>query len=109
MFYNNYDQVQGEDRWGLVGQVGDPFREDRQLKVKCAACGKGPLVIAERNWMATNPDHSQACQIVVACLACGAVDEFVANDGQEGSNGPLKRAGVVPQVSDLLPRNKKKK
>ena len=31
MFYNNYDDVHGEDRWGLVGQVGDPFREERQL------------------------------------------------------------------------------
>lgn len=75
MFYNNYDDVHGEDRWGLVGQVGDPFREERQLDLACAKCQQKPLVIAERNWMATNADHSQRYQIVVACLHCGAVDE----------------------------------
>lgn len=50
MFYNNFDQVYGEDRWGMVGKVGDPFREDRSLKIACSKCHQKPLVIAERNW-----------------------------------------------------------
>ena len=102
MFYQNYDDVQGEDRWGLVGQVGDPFREDRLLAIKCAKCGQQPLVIAERNWMATNTDHSQQQEIVVACTHCGAVDRFIANDGAENVNGKLAKAKVVPTAADLV-------
>lgn len=104
MFYNNYDDVHGEDRWGLVGQVGDPFREERQLDLACAKCQQKPLVIAERNWMATNADHSQRYQIVVACLHCGAVDEFVVNAGREGVNSVLKAGQQVPQPTDLRPQ-----
>ena len=25
MFYNNFDQVYGEDRWGMVGRLVIPF------------------------------------------------------------------------------------
>ena len=79
MFYNNFDQVYGEDRWGMVGKVGDPFREDRSLKIACSKCHQKPLVIAERNWEATNPDHSQRYQIIVACANCGFVPADPAN------------------------------
>lgn len=54
MFYQNYDEVHGEDRWGMVGKVGDPFREDCLLAAPCYKCHRQPLVIAERNWEATN-------------------------------------------------------
>ena len=79
MFYQNYDEVHGEDRWGMVGKVGDPFREDCLLAAPCYKCHRQPLVIAERNWEATNNDDSQQYQILVACTHCGAVDEFTVN------------------------------
>ena len=101
MFYNNYDGVHGEDRWGMVGKVGDPFREDCELNLACAKCHQGPLVIAERNWVATNQDDSQEYQIVVACTKCGAVDEFYVNHDKEGQQTPLKKAKVVPTAADL--------
>lgn len=72
MFYQNYDEVHGEDRWGMVGKVGDPFREDCLLAAPCYKCHRQPLVIAERNWEATNNDDSQQYQILVACAHCGA-------------------------------------
>lgn len=106
MFYNNYDDVHGEDKWGLVGQVGDPFREGRVLAIPCTKCRKKKLIIAERNWMATNNDHSQRYQIVVACLNCGAVDEFIANNGRENKNSKLKFAKVIPEKADLMKENK---
>ncbi len=90
VFYNNFDNVHGEDRYGMVGKTGDGFRENRQLEVSCYRCHKEPLVIAERNWMDTNQDDSQRYQIVVACEHCGAVDEFIVNDGREGKIGKLK-------------------
>lgn len=31
MFYNNFDNVHGEDRYGMVGKTGDPFREECEL------------------------------------------------------------------------------
>lgn len=101
MFYNNFDQVYGEDRWGMVGKVGDPFREDRSLKIACSKCHQKPLVIAERNWEATNPDYSQRYQIIVACANCGFVDEFEVNAGQENKISRLKHAKVVPTTADL--------
>ena len=73
VFYNNFDNVHGEDRYGMVGKTGDGFRENRQLEVSCYRCHKEPLVIAERNWMDTNQDDSQRYQIVVACEHCGFV------------------------------------
>ena len=106
MFYNNYDHVHGEDKWGLVGQVGDPFREDQILAISCAKCQAKKLIIAERKWMATNNDHSQRYQIVVACLNCGAVDEFIANDGRENKNSKLKFAKVIPKKTDLVQTKK---
>ena len=90
VFYNNFDNVHGEDRYGMVGKTGDGFRENRQLEVSCYRWHKEPLVIAERNWMDTNQDDSQRYQIVVACEHCGAVDEFIVNDGREGKIGKLK-------------------
>ena len=47
-------------------------------------------VIAERNWMDTNNDDSQRYQIVVVCEQCGAVDEFIVNDGYEHKISKLK-------------------
>lgn len=92
MFYNNFDNVHGEDRYGMVGKTGDDFRENRLLDIPCYKCQQGPLVIAERNWMDTNNDDSQRYQIVVACEQCGAVDEFIVNDGREGVNSRLKHS-----------------
>lgn len=102
MFYNNFDNVHGEDRWGMVGKTGDPFREDRQLNLPCFKCQQAPLVIAERNWTDTNSDDSQRYQIVVSCLNCGAVDYFIVNDGREGKNGKLRHSHLRPTTKDLL-------
>lgn len=85
----------------MVGKTGDPFREERRLKIACSKCHQKPLVIAERNWEATNDDHSQRYQIVVACLNCGFVDEFEVNVGQENKIGRLKYAKIVPTPADL--------
>lgn len=101
VFYNNFDNVHGEDRYGMVGKTGDGFRENRQLEVSCYRCHKEPLVIAERNWMDTNQDDSQRYQIVVACEHCGAVDEFIVNDGCEGKIGKLKH-GKQPVLPTQL-------
>lgn len=101
MFYNNFDNVHGEDRYGMVGQTGDGFRENRQLNLPCYKCHEEPLVIAERNWMDTNQDDSQRYQIVVACEHCGAVDEFIVNDGCEGKIGKLKH-GKQPVLPTQL-------
>lgn len=101
MFYNNFDNVHGEDRWGMVGKTGDGFREDRQLACPCYKCHQAPLVIAERNWMDTNNDDSQRYQIVVSCLHCGAVDSFIVNNGREGKNSKLRHSHLVPTASDL--------
>lgn len=106
MFYQSMPDDHQEDRWGLVGQVGDPFREDRELNLPCWRCGQAPLVIAERNWMATNHDHSQEYQIRLACPACGAADEFRVNAKQEGRLSRLKHSHHQPQVSDLIPLSK---
>ena len=35
MFYNNFDNVHGEDRYGMVGKTGDPFREECKLGISC--------------------------------------------------------------------------
>ncbi len=101
VFYNNFDNVHGEDRFGLVGKTGDGFREDRQLALPCYKCHQGPLVIAERNWGATNNDDSQQYQIVVCCTHCGAVDEFIVNDGREHQISKLKHAHQMPSEQDL--------
>ena len=101
MFYNNFDNIHGEDRYGMVGQTGDEFRENRRLNLPCYKCHEGPLVIAERNWMDTNQDDSQRYQIVVACTHCGAVDEFIVNDGREGKIGKLKH-GKQPVLPTQL-------
>ncbi len=85
----------------MVGKTGDGFRENRQLKISCYKCHKEPLVIAERNWMDTNQDDSQRYQIVVACEHCGAVDEFIVNDGREGKIGNLKH-GKQPVYPEQL-------
>ncbi|MCH3921724.1 hypothetical protein [Limosilactobacillus sp.] len=98
MFYNNFDRVQSEDRFGMVGKTGDDFREDARLNIPCYKCHRSPLIIAERNWMDTNNDNSQRYQIVVVCEHCGAVDEFIVNAGREGKIGQLKH-GKRP-VSD---------
>ena len=71
MFYQNYDEVHGEDRWGMVGKAGDPFREDCLLAAPCYKCHRQPLVIAERNWEATNNDDSQQYQILVPVPTAG--------------------------------------
>lgn len=102
MFYNNFDNVHGEDRWGMVGQTGDGFREGRKLAVACYQCHQQPLVIAERNWMDTNNDDSQRYQIVVACEHCGAVDEFVVNNGREHRLSKLKHSKYQPTEEDLI-------
>lgn len=101
MFYNNFDNIHGEDPWGMVGKVGDDFREDRQLNLKCYQCHQAPLIICERNWMDTNNDNSQRYQIVVRCLNCGAVDQFIVNDGQEGKNSKLRHGHQRPKETDL--------
>lgn len=101
MFYNNFDNIHGEDRWGMVGKTGDPFRENRFLDIKCYRCQKMPLVIAERNWMDTNNDDSQRYQIVVVCEHCGAVDEFIVNDGQENKLSKLKHGHQVVSEKEL--------
>lgn len=75
MFYNNFDNVHGEDRYRMVGKTGDSFREECELGISCYQCHEQPLVIAERNWMDTNNDDSQRYQIVVVCEHCGAVDD----------------------------------
>lgn len=49
-------------------------------------------------------DGDQRYQIVVACLHCGAVDEFVVNAGREGVNSALKAGQQVPQPTDLRPQ-----
>ncbi len=85
----------------MVGQTGDDFRENRRLNLPCYKCHEGPLVIAERNWMDTNQDDSQRYQIVVACTHCGAVDEFIVNDGREGKIGKLKH-GKQPVLPTQL-------
>lgn len=102
MFYNNYDNVHGEDRWGLVGQVGDDFREDRKLTIPCYQCQQVPLIIAERNWVDTNDDDSQCYQIVVVCEHCGAVDEFIVNDGQNGKISCLRHSKRAVSPADLI-------
>ncbi len=38
MFYNNFDNVHGEDRYGMVGKTGDPFREECKLGISCYQC-----------------------------------------------------------------------
>ncbi|WP_267201155.1 hypothetical protein [Limosilactobacillus kribbianus] len=101
MFYNNFDRVHSEDRFGMVGKTGDDFREDRRLRIVCYKCHQAPLVIAERNWMDTNNDNSQRYQIVVACEHCGAVDEFIVNDGREGKISKLKH-GRCPVSADQI-------
>ena len=101
VFNNNFDNVHGEDRYGMVGKTGDGFRENRQLEVSCYRCHKEPLVIAERNWMDTNQDDSQRYQIVVACEHCGAVDEFIVNDGREGKIGKLKHGKQPVSTAQL--------
>lgn len=101
MFYNNFDNIHGEDRYGMVGNTGDPFREGRKLAISCNKCQQAPLVIAERNWMDTNNDDSQRYQIVVVCDHCGAVDEFIVNDGQEHQNSKLKKRKYQPTEADL--------
>ena len=89
MFYQNYDEVHGEDRWGMVGKVGDPFREDCLLAAPCYKCHRQPLVIAERNWEATNNDDSQQYQILVA------------NQGREGVLSQLKHSHQRVSVNDV--------
>lgn len=101
MFYNNFDKVHGEDRWGMVGKTGDSFREDRRLSLPCYQCQHASLIIAERNWMDTNNDDSQRYQIVVSCLKCGAVDSFIVNDGREGQIGKLRHGHLRPTEKDL--------
>lgn len=101
MFYNNFDNVHGEDRYGMVGKTGDGFRENRQLQLSCYKCHKEPLVIAERNWMDTNQDDSQRYQIVVACEYCGAVDEFIVNNGREGQISKLKHGKQLVRPEQL--------
>jgi hypothetical protein len=101
LFYQNYDEVHGEDRWGMVGKVGDPFREDCLLAAPCYKCHRQPLVIAERNWDATNNDDSQQYQILVACTHCGAVDEFTVNQGREGVLSQLKHSHQRVSVNDV--------
>ncbi|MBB1078442.1 hypothetical protein H5S09_01115 [Limosilactobacillus sp. STM2_1] len=102
MFYNNYDNVHGEDRWGMVGKTGDPFREGRKLAIPCYRCHQKPLLIAERNWMDTNNDDSQRYQIVVVCDECGAVDEFIVNDGREHKIGRLKHSKYQLSTRDII-------
>lgn len=101
MFYNNFDNVHGEDRYGMVGKTGDPFRENRLLMVPCYRCHQEPLVIAERNWMDTNNDDSQRYQIVVSCEHCGAVDEFSVNDGREHVISKLKHGRTAINEKQL--------
>ncbi|EEW54425.1 hypothetical protein [Limosilactobacillus antri] len=101
MFYNNFDNVYGEDRYGMVGKTGDGFREDRQLAIPCYRCHREPLIIAERNWMDTNRDDSQRYQIIVCCAHCGATDQFIVNDGREKQIGRLRHAHVRPSEQQL--------
>ena len=101
MFYNNFDNVYGEDRYGMVGKTGDGFREDRLLEIPCYRCHQAPLVIAERNWVDTNNDDSQRYQIVVSSTHCGAVDQFIVNDGREKQIGRLQHAHVRPREHNL--------
>lgn len=102
MFYNNFDNVHGEDRYGMVGQTGDAFREDRRLAIPCYRCHQEPLIIAERNWMDTNNDDSQCYQIIVSCARCGAVDQFIVNDGRENLVGQLQHAHVRPSEQEVI-------
>ncbi|MDO4855603.1 MAG: hypothetical protein Q3978_03450 [Limosilactobacillus gorillae] len=102
MFYQNYDGVHGEDRWGMVGKIGDPFQEDRLLALACAKCHCQPLVIAERNWVTTNNDGSQRYQIRVACTHCGFADEFAVNAKKEGVITTLKHGHQSVTPADLL-------
>lgn len=102
MFYNNFDNVHGEDRHGMVGKTGDPFREECELGISCYQCHEQPLVIAERNWMDTNNDDSQRYQIVVVCEHCGAVDEFIVNDGREHQISKLKRSKYQPTEKNII-------
>jgi hypothetical protein len=102
VFYNNFDRVRSEDRWGMVGKTGDDFRENRLLKVPCYKCHRSPLIIAERNWMATNHDNSQRYQIMVSCEHCGAVDQFIVNDGHEGQISKLKRSQHSVSSNQLI-------
>lgn len=101
MFYNNFDGVHGEDRFGLVGKTGDGFRENRRLLVPCYQCHQEPLIIAERNWMDTNTDDSQRYQIIVSCEHCGAVDEFIVNDGREKKISKMKYSHQVVNEKQL--------
>lgn len=101
MFYNNFDNVHGEDRYGMVGKTGDGFREDRRLKIPCYRCHEEPLIIAERNWMDTNNDDSQRYQIVVTCEHCGAVDQFIVNDGREKQISKLKHGHQRPNEQEI--------
>ena len=82
MFYNNFDNVYGEDRYGMVGKTGDGFREDRLLEIPCYRC-------------------HQRYQIVVSCTHCGAVDQFIVNDGREKQIGRLQHAHVRPSEHNL--------
>lgn len=102
MFYNNFDNVHGEDRYGMVGKIGDSFREECKLAIACYRCYEQPLVIAERNWMDTNNDDSQRYQIVVVCEQCGAVDEFIVNNGREHKISKLKHSKYLPTEADLI-------
>ena len=72
MFYNNFDNVHGEDRYGMVGKTGDPFREECELG------------------------------IVVVCEHCGAVDEFIVNDGREHQISKLKRSKYQPTEKNII-------
>lgn len=102
MFYNNFDNIHGEDRWGMVGKTGDGFRENCQLSLPCYQCHQSPLIIAERNWMDTNDDDSQCYQIVVSCLNCGAVDSFIVNNGCEGKNSKLRRSHLTVSEKNII-------
>ena len=45
---------------------------------------------------------SQRYQIVVVCEHCGAVDEFIVNDGREHQIGKLKHSKYQPTEKNII-------
>lgn len=52
--------------------------------------------------MDTNNDDSQRYQIVVVCEHCGAVDEFIVNDGHEHKISKLKCSKYQLTERDII-------
>lgn len=103
MFIYEYEHEYGEDRFGMVGRIVDPFQENTELKVGCLNYHNNSMMIAERNVVESNNDGSPCYQIVLICLQCRAGDEFLVNNGKEGVIGETRRSHI--KVNEVMVLN----